>query len=175
MSRILPVQPEEARGPSKDVLAAVGRAFGMVPNATRGMAQSPAVRSSRYVSTMPGTGETLARATLPSSTIGFPQVLSGVGPSRITACRMARVSAARARFDAARSADGHARATAAASRVRIRAAIRPRRFLSRSDAREHVRTSAPPAGVRNNLRPARPLSAREATNESLDFEVSADA
>ena len=43
MSRVLPVQPEEAPGPSKDLLAAAGRAFGMVPNATRVMAQSPAV------------------------------------------------------------------------------------------------------------------------------------
>jgi alkylhydroperoxidase family enzyme len=43
MSRVLPVQPEEPLGPPKDLLAAVGRAFGMVPNATRVMAQSPAV------------------------------------------------------------------------------------------------------------------------------------
>jgi alkylhydroperoxidase family enzyme len=43
MSRVLPVPPDEARGPSKELLAAVGRAFGMVPNATRVMARSPAV------------------------------------------------------------------------------------------------------------------------------------
>lgn len=43
MSRVMPVQSEEARGPAKDLLDAVGRAFGLVPNATRVMAQSPAV------------------------------------------------------------------------------------------------------------------------------------
>src|SRR5262245_27312758 len=43
MARVLPVQSEEAPGPSKDPLAAVGRAFGMVPNATQVMARSPAV------------------------------------------------------------------------------------------------------------------------------------
>jgi alkylhydroperoxidase family enzyme len=43
MSRVLSVSPEEARGPARELLIAVGGAFGMVPNATRVMAQSPPV------------------------------------------------------------------------------------------------------------------------------------
>ena len=46
MQRVRMIQPEEARGRTRELLAAVERAFGVVPNATRVMANSPAVLES---------------------------------------------------------------------------------------------------------------------------------
>jgi alkylhydroperoxidase family enzyme len=43
MPRVQPIRPEHARGRAKELLDAVRQAFGMVPNATQVMANSPAV------------------------------------------------------------------------------------------------------------------------------------
>lgn len=43
MQRVQLIQPEQAEGRAKDLLATVKQAFGMVPNATKVMANSPAV------------------------------------------------------------------------------------------------------------------------------------
>jgi alkylhydroperoxidase family enzyme len=46
MQRVQPIQPEQARGRTKELLETVERAFGMVPNAVKVMANSPAVLDS---------------------------------------------------------------------------------------------------------------------------------
>lgn len=43
MQRVQLIQPEQAQGRAQELLAAVQQAFGMVPNATKVMANSPAV------------------------------------------------------------------------------------------------------------------------------------
>lgn len=46
MQRVQLIQPEQAQGRAKELLATVEQAFGMVPNATKVMANSPAVLDS---------------------------------------------------------------------------------------------------------------------------------
>lgn len=46
MQRVQPIQPEQAQGRTKELLATVQQAFGMVPNAAKVMANSPAVLDS---------------------------------------------------------------------------------------------------------------------------------
>jgi uncharacterized peroxidase-related enzyme len=46
MQRVTAIEPEQARGRTRDLLATVEQAFGMVPNAVKVMANSPAVLES---------------------------------------------------------------------------------------------------------------------------------
>lgn len=46
MQRVQPIQPEQAQGRTKELLTTVQHAFGMVPNAAKVMANSPAVLDS---------------------------------------------------------------------------------------------------------------------------------